>query len=116
MILRMAWEQIELMPEPAPEIRPFSARYAVPLYRWKLGVPSPKWANLSTTTIPCDECFALQHESRGAYGSRHQAKRRRTLPPTRQREGTVLNLCRSHAMSWQERDDADRGDPRGTLK
>lgn len=104
----MAWEQLALMPEPPRSDRPFSAKYGVPLYRWKLGTPTPKYTKLSTSTIPCDECFALQHETRGAYGSRHSAKERRVLAATQQRESSTINLCRGHAAVWHERDEADR--------
>jgi hypothetical protein len=62
---------------------------------------------LGTVTIPCDECFANQHE--GVVGIRAQAKSRRTVPATPRQAATVLNLCRLHAALWQERDLEDVG-------
>lgn len=55
---------------------------------------------------PCDECSALQHETRGAYGARARAKYTRTLThrgaPTK-----PLRLCTQHAQVWRTRDTAD---------
>ena len=54
--------------------------------------------------VSCDECFALQHETRGAAGHRADARFRRTVA----NGGPVLLLCSRHAASWHERDELER--------
>lgn len=58
------------------------------------------------TTQPCDECAALQHQTRGAAGPRRPAKHRRTITP----DNIALLLCHNHADAWRARDhhDTDR--------
>lgn len=79
---------------------PLSAMYGVPAYRSspaEVAKYSP-----SSTQLPCDECVAVQHETRGQFGPRMQAKARRTF-----KGGPNLRLCRRHANAWRERDGAD---------
>lgn len=47
----------------------------------------------------CDECAALQHETRGQYGPRHPARQRRAITG-----GPDLLLCHTHADAWRTRD------------
>jgi hypothetical protein len=101
------WETIPLFDEPTRVTFALSALYAAPLYRRRRGVPAPQYASLATKTLPCDECFANQHESGGLSGHRALAKARRTVAATPRQASTVLNLCRLHEALWVERDEGD---------
>lgn len=61
-----------------------------------------RWSTVRGST-PCDECGALQYETRGRYRSRRPARHRRTIAG-----GPDLLLCHSHAAAWHARDDYDR--------
>jgi hypothetical protein len=61
------------------------------------------YTNVKALKLPtCDECFANQHETRGASGHRLEARTRRVLPG-----GTALNLCRIHEELWRRKDAED---------
>lgn len=87
--------------EPARRVTRLSRKYDSPLYV-QSKTAKAKWTPIRTTTIDCDECFALQVETNGGSGSRFAAKHRRTLAVT----DVVLNLCNAHAEQWRERDAA----------
>jgi hypothetical protein len=90
-----------LFPEPPRDLPDLSAALATPAYRLDRGEKA-KWTRINVKTIDCVECTHLQHETRGAFGPRRQAKWRRALP-----EGHRLDLCRAHEMAWRERDKTD---------
>ena len=94
--------------KPTPVAHPLSDLYAVEPWVASEYLPAPKWTPIKLKNpIPCDECFALQHE--GSPISRSDAKKRRTLDVGPRRGGKrVLNLCRPHAQLWIERDERDR--------
>ncbi|MGW0058092.1 hypothetical protein [Nocardia nova] len=84
-----------------PDTRaPLSQHYATDPWRAS-GERQPKWTAVKGSTAPCDECYWVQHETRGAYGLRRQAKHRRAFP--RERD-TAVRLCTPHADVWKERD------------
>lgn len=87
-----------LFPEPHREPPPLSAGLAVSTWRLLPGEKA-KWTRINVKTIDCIECSLLQHEMRGGYGPRRQAKRRRITP-----RGDRLDLCRAHAQVWEQRD------------
>lgn len=58
-----------------------------------------RWTR-ATGTAPCDECVALQHETRGEH-RRKPARHRRTIPGG----PAALSLCSLHAEAWRARDD-----------
>ncbi|HEX5522697.1 MAG TPA: hypothetical protein VFX53_04565 [Pedococcus sp.] len=93
-----------LFPAPDPDIPALSVALGGPAWRLPRGGKA-KWVRLSVKTIDCQECSHLQHETRGDFGPRRQAKRRRRY------DGTQLDLCRAHAQAWQERDAEDSGVP-----
>ncbi|MCA4997153.1 hypothetical protein HWD35_20740 [Tsukamurella tyrosinosolvens] len=62
----------------------------------------PKYAG-SRQRATCDECFAAQHESGGAYGPRLHVRMVRTMP-----DGTQLRLCTAHAELWKSFDEATK--------
>lgn len=67
----------------------------------------PRYTKIVAKTQPaCDECFAEQHETRGASGQRLEAKVRRTI-----KQGAALNLCRIHEELWKRRD-SEKGNGR----
>lgn len=90
-----------LFPEPAVDPPALSAGYAASPYRLLPGEKA-KWTWIHVKTIDCMECALLQHEQRGEFGPRRQAKRRRIGP-----RGVRLDLCRAHAMQWEQRDKTD---------
>lgn len=49
--------------------------------------------------VDCDECTALQYESRGRY-KREKARHVRAISGT----GPLLHLCVRHAEAWRARD------------
>lgn len=51
----------------------------------------------------CDECGAIQHETRGASGRPAAARHRRRVGGA----GEYLLLCETHAEAWRERDATD---------
>ena len=59
-----------------------------------------RWSK-AAGSAPCDECVALQHETRGAH-RREPARRRRAVVG-----GPSLLLCQRHADTWGARDDHD---------
>jgi len=86
---------------------PLSQLYSAPAYRAS-AAESASYAQ-SKSQLPCDECCAVQHETRGEFGPRMQTKVRRTF-----KGGPNLRLCRRHANAWRERDEQDlkkRGAP-----
>lgn len=95
-----------LFPEPPPDMPALSAQLSGPAWRLEPGGRA-RWTQISVKTIDCAECTWLQHETRGAFGPRRQAKRRRKADGMPR-----LDLCRSHAQAWQQRDENDSA-PRG---
>lgn len=61
-----------------------------------------RWAQ-TTSSRPCDECVALQHETHG----RHQRMRPRHRRSIVGAGGTEMTLCAQHAQAWHDRDDYD---------
>lgn len=94
-----------LFPAPRPQLPELSLMLSAPVYRL-LGGQRAKWTDLSTTTIDCQECAMLQHETHGAYGPRRLAKHRRKHP-----DGPALDLCRAHTQTWKRRDAQDSSGP-----
>lgn len=87
---------------PQRAARPLSATYSAPAYR-SSKTERARYAAIKTVNpIPCDECFANQHEARGDCWPRAQAKTRRTI-----KNRPTLNLCSQHAELWRERDQED---------
>jgi hypothetical protein len=88
---------------PKPEVAPpaLSAALGGPGWRLLRGQEA-RWTHIRPRTIDCEECAHLQHEQRGSYGPRRQAKHRRVVP------GRVrLDLCHAHALAWRHRDEND---------
>lgn len=90
-----------LFPAPEPDALPLSQLLASPAWRLTRG-ESAKWTRIRASTVDCMECAHLQHEKRGDFGPRRQAKRRRIIP-----DGPRLDLCHSHAQLWMARDKTD---------
>lgn len=91
-----------LFDEPAKAQRQLSKLYSVPAYRGSKN-DRPKWTQYKTVRpVPCDECFAMQVETKGACGPRADAKQKRSFTG-----GPELKLCRTHAALWRERDEKD---------
>lgn len=90
-----------LFPPPEPDIPDLSAHYGGPAWRL-VGGQRAKWTAIRVTTVDCVECAMLQHERRGGFGPRRQARHRRVHPT-----GDRLDLCRAHAMAWKQRDQHD---------
>lgn len=61
--------------------------------------PGAKYKS-STSRQPCDECIRLQHDSRGAFGTRGRVRWERTG------HGGRLLLCEAHKQEWTELDEA----------
>jgi hypothetical protein len=61
-----------------------------------------RWTKMGKTKSSCDECFALQHERKGAGWPRNLASMKRTL--TRSKVPSVLLLCSMHTELWKEVD------------
>ena len=99
--------------KPPAAVRTLSAMYGREPWLCSIYTAAPKWTAIKLLNpIPCDECFANQHE--GSPLPRAQAKKRRTLDLGPRKGGKqVLNLCREHAQLWEERDERDRA-PRGS--
>lgn len=90
-----------LFPQPERDIPVLSARFGNGEYRAGPGM-KVKWTRKAPRArADCDECAALQHETRGAYGPRRQVRARRAVT------GTTLDLCAAHAVAWKSRDIAD---------
>lgn len=98
-----------LFPEPAPDIPALSKTLAACQYRLGPG-DQARWIRINVKTLDCMECAHLQHETRGAFGPRRQAKRRRIGPEP---DFARLDLCRAHALVWEQRDETD-SNPKGT--
>lgn len=90
-----------LFPEPEVAPPPLSAALATAPWRLRRGQMA-RWTRIRPRTLDCQECAHLQHEMRGAYGPRRQAKHRRVVPGF-----TRLDLCHAHAQAWRERDQND---------
>lgn len=91
-----------LFDEPAKAKRQLSKLYAAAMYRASK-TERPRWTQVKLVRpIPCDECFAMQIETKGECGPRADAKQRRAFLG-----GPVLALCRAHALLWRERDVKD---------
>lgn len=87
-----------LFPQPKKETASLSQQFAHGEYRAGPGV-KVKWTRRAPRTrADCDECAALQHETRGAYWPRRQVRVRRAV------HGTTLDLCPLHAAAWKDRD------------
>jgi len=95
-----------LFPEPDPDIPDLSTGLSGPPWRLRPG-ETATWTQLSVKTIDCQECAVLQHERRGEFGPRRQAKRRRKTEHGR------LDLCRAHAHAWHQRDEVDGAESGG---
>lgn len=90
-----------LFPAPEKDIPTLSKRFGHGEYRAGPGQKvkwTPKKPRVHTD---CEECSALQHETRGAYGPRRQIRTRRAV------NGTGLDLCHAHALAWKGRDTHD---------
>lgn len=94
-----------LFPEPEPSIPDLSDALADPFHRLRPGQQAT-WTPVRASTVDCQECAHLQHERRGAFGPRRQAKWRRKTP-----DGTRMDLCRGHALAWRTRDHTDTTPP-----
>lgn len=93
-----------LFGKPEPAQRELSQMYSVPAYRASV-TEKPKWTQIKVKSpLPCDECFAMQHETAGACGPRADAKQRRSF-----KGGPTLQLCRVHTLLWRDRDEQDAG-------
>ena len=87
-----------LFPRPDNNAPALSQRFANGEHRAGPGV-KVKWARRAPRSrADCDECTALQHETRGEYWPRRQVRVRRTV------NGTTLDLCAAHAAAWKDRD------------
>ncbi|MFD7045618.1 hypothetical protein [Rhodococcus jostii] len=98
-----ARKQEQLWPELTVTVSaPLSTTYANPSYRAS-AQEKPKWTPVKVKApIPCDECAAVQHETRGRFGPRASARQRRGFVG-----GPILRLCTRHANAWRERDTRD---------
>lgn len=96
-------KQEPLWPNLTPvDSAPMSKAFAVMSYR-SSPEERPKWSAIKVKNpMPCDECAAVQHETKGAYGPRANAKQRRAF-----KGGPILRLCTRHANAWHERDQKD---------
>ncbi len=90
-----------LFEEPPARASTLSTLYATARYRVDRG-RFPKWTKIATNA-ECDECFALQHETHGAYGHRFAARHQRSFGSGR----PTLKLCNVHAEQWRDRDRDD---------
>jgi hypothetical protein len=89
--------------KPPPAVRSLSRRYGGAPYRVSIVGGHPKWSAVRLVrAVPCDECFANQHETQGRSGVRGTAHHQRKL------DTAVLRLCSAHALLWRERDEADQ--------
>jgi hypothetical protein len=88
-----------LFPQPATPVFALSRRYAGEEYQLRRRTKATWTAIKAAKAAPCDECFALQHESGGTSGPRSPAKHSRTVPG-----GSRLKLCGAHAELWRTRD------------
>lgn len=61
-----------------------------------------RWTRMAKSRVSCDECFAVQHENKGAGWPRNLATMKRTH--TRSNVTTFLALCGMHGELWKERD------------
>lgn len=81
---------------------PLSKAFENPSYRAS-ATEKPKWTPVKVKApMACDECAAVQHETRGTYGPRANARQRRAFVG-----GPILRLCTRHANAWRERDEKD---------
>jgi hypothetical protein len=97
---------------------PMSKMYEAPQFRARPQTKDdkqgrkPRWTVAKLKTPPsCDECFAVQWESKGAFSPRADVKHRRTF-----KDGTMLGLCNLHADAWHERDEIDLKPKKGRGK
>jgi hypothetical protein len=90
-----------LFPRPTPERPQLSARYAHP--PWLAGHgDTVRWTRQAATgRADCDECAALQHETRGEFWPRRQVRARRVVNTN---PATALRLCGAHTAAWKDRD------------
>lgn len=87
-----------LFPKPEKETPALSQQFARGEYRAGPDV-KVKWTRrVLRGRADCDECIALQHETRGQYWPRRQVRTRRAV------HGTTLDLCAAHAVAWKDRD------------
>lgn len=93
-----------LFDEPEQATRPLSDMYSAPAYRASAKDKARYTAIKSVNPIPCDECFANQHEAQGRGWPRAQARTKRSFKGGPK---TLLNLCSAHAELWRERDAED---------
>lgn len=87
-------EQHALFDEPAhiaPALSQLTAREAA-------GAERVHWRKLSRHGVTCDECLALQYETKGASTFHGPARIERAC------KGASLWLCWTHAELWKARD------------
>jgi len=89
--------------EPPPE-QPVELSKELASYAYRLAVDEvAKWTDIKVKAPrDCQECAQLQHETRGSFGPRRQAKHRRAHPM-----GPKLELCSAHTEQWKVRDAKD---------
>lgn len=87
-----------------PTAAALSKHYDTDTYRARpTDIDSITWRAVPRTPRqPCDECGALQHQTRGASGRPQPARQRRHLDGVRD-----LLLCVDHSDAWHARDDYD---------
>lgn len=83
---------------------PVQLSKALAVYEYRLALDEvAKWTDIRVKAPkPCQECAQLQHETRGSFGPRRQAKHRRTHPM-----GPKLELRSAHTEQWKVRDAED---------
>jgi hypothetical protein len=97
-----AIRNVPMFDKPAEQPVQLSAHLAAFAYLLARG-ETAKWTQIKLKTYrPCEECAWVQHESRGDFGPKRQAKHRRRHPM-----GPQLELCTAHMKLWKERDERD---------
>lgn len=95
---------VPMFPEPEQAPLELSQMWAGDMFRATVG--EVKWTQIKNKIpVECMECFARQHETKGASGPRRNAKVRRRIVKA---PGSELPLCREHEMLWRRRDDDDK--------
>lgn len=87
----------------APTLPTLSRQFDSDSYRAR-PTDSITWRAVARTARQlCDECRAIQHETRGESGRPNPARHRRSIDGA----GVDLMLCVGHADAWHTRDDID---------
>jgi len=87
---------------PEPETQYVSLSKSLVSHRLRDG-ETARWGKLSLKKArPCQECIALQYETKGAFGPRRNAKVSRTVA------NLHLDLCSAHAQLWSSLDEQGR--------